>query len=266
MLIVSLLDHHFSGVKHKIILPLSHSFLISAPELRRWHQTAQHILCYCVNCNSFVNKVKTHILDQTLTSIKVQNGKLLVILFSWDQDFTISCRLDLYCWNKVPCDWLSPLLKTSSMQGLLSFGYSDTRWEYWRNCLHANSLQILEAEEIWNKRHSHRNDCYVARWYKVIWKERVKIYYLPQVFSLWFEYRMCEVLGTSVGTDGGLELWFLGVGFGWVVVSSEKGTCWVPEGILVPAEFVSLEPGLCLTCTVCGFLQWHRVIWVWNCC
>lgn len=63
---------------------------------------------------------------------------------------------------------------------------------------------------------------------------------------------MCEVLGTSVGW---LRAVVLGVGFGWVVVSSEKGTCWVPEGILVPAEFVGLEPGLCLTCTVCCFLQ-----------
>jgi len=26
----------------------------------------------------------------------------------------------------------------------------------------------------------HGNDCYIVRWYRVIWKERVKIHYLPQ--------------------------------------------------------------------------------------
>lgn len=38
--------------------------------------------------------------------------------------------------------------------------------------------------------------------------ERKRYIIYPKVLSLWFEYKMREVLGTSVGTDSGLELWF----------------------------------------------------------
>lgn len=142
---ISLLDLHFLWSQHKTVLPSSHSFLISAPHLRRWPQTVPGTAYDTMwTASSLVNIMK--ILSFWIVSwpIKVQNGKLLLILiffFSWGQDFAVdrTCTAEIVLLMTVSAyKW-----KCSACEVCFSLNTVTLGENVGKNCLHGNSLWIL---------------------------------------------------------------------------------------------------------------------------
>lgn len=138
---ISLLDLHFLWSQHKTVLPSSHSFLISAPHLRRWHQTVPGTAYDTMwTASSLVNIMK--ILSFWIVSwpMKVQNGKLLLI-FSWGQDFAVdrTCTAEIVLLMTVSAyKW-----KPSACEVCFSLNTVTLGEHVGKNCLHGNSLWML---------------------------------------------------------------------------------------------------------------------------
>lgn len=146
--VILLLDLHFlcQVQNHLTLIP---QFSDQCPTAEMAPNCAQHILCYFVNCPISCEWNKDCVLlHQILTLTKVQNGRFLLIFLG--TGFIVigrSCTAEVALLVTVGVS-----VETFMIRGLFFRGYRNTRWEYWKNCLHGNSLWILEAEKIKNKR------------------------------------------------------------------------------------------------------------------
>lgn len=183
---ILLLDLHFIWSQHKTVLPSSHSFLISAPYLRRLHQTVPSTACETMwTAASLVNIM--NILSFWIVSwqIKVQNGKLLLILIFFfpgarilpsavgrtcTAEIVLLVTVSAYKWKPSACKVCFSLNKVTLGENVGKNVYMETASGYFRQ------------RRPKTKGTLNRNDLCIARWYKVFQKKKKDTLCTPRCF------------------------------------------------------------------------------------
>lgn len=83
-------------------------------------------------------------------------------------EIVLLVTVSAYKWKPPACEVCSSLEIVTLGENIGKTVYMETASGYFRQRRYKTKGTL------------NRNDCYIARWYKVIWKERVKMYYLPQ--------------------------------------------------------------------------------------
>lgn len=166
---ILLLEFHFLWSQHKTVLPSSHSFLISAPYLRRWHQTLPGTVCDTMwTASSLVNIMKILSFGIVSWPIKVQNGKLL-ILISFHEARILPSAVDRTCTAEIVLlvtapayKWKPSACKVCFSLNIVTLGETVGKTV----CMESASGYFRQRRPT-AKGTLNRNDLCIARWYKV---------------------------------------------------------------------------------------------------
>lgn len=167
---VLLLQLHFLWSQHKNVLPSSHSFLISAPYLRRWHQTVPGTACDTMwTASSLVNIVKILSFGIVSWTIKVQNGKLLILIFFFHEARILpsavgrTCTAEIVLLVTVPAyKWKPSACKVCFSLNIVTLGETVGKTVYMES-----APGYFRQRRPTRKGTLNRSDLYIARWYKV---------------------------------------------------------------------------------------------------